>query len=194
MTLILPVCLFYLISLSLSLSLNPSLLSHSSILCYYSHAWLVSGLIWKQGISLLLMGHRDLITTCHHYQLSCLAFSIIFPFCMYHWGLIHTEGLWERTQSHTLKHPLDQNWKPFRLYFFYLFSHFCHFTFSAAKSLESNRLSCLIIENIPRTRRHHVEIKHHVWNGIKTANWIYYYTLQTNVLLTVIVLFDILMG
>lgn len=69
--------------LCLFLSLFHSLISCSSIHCYYSHAWLVSGLIWKQGISLLLMGHRDLITTCHYYQLSCLAFSIIFPFCMY---------------------------------------------------------------------------------------------------------------
>lgn len=87
-------CLSYLVFFfayfSLS-SLHPSLLSCSAILSYYSHAWLVSGLIWKQGISLLLMGHRDLITTCHHYQLSCLAFSIIFLLCMYQWGPIHTE-------------------------------------------------------------------------------------------------------
>lgn len=67
-------------------SIPPWLLPGSSTLCYYSHAWLVSGLIWKQGISLLLMGHRDLITTCHHYQLSCLAFSIIVRLLVYHRG------------------------------------------------------------------------------------------------------------
>lgn len=73
---------------NLALFFYPSLHSCASILCYYSHAWLVSGLIWKQGISLLLMGHRGLITTCHHYRLSRLAFSVIFPCCMYQWNFL----------------------------------------------------------------------------------------------------------
>lgn len=73
---------------NLALFFYPSLHSCASILCYYSHAWLVSGLIWKQGISLLLMGHRGLITTCHHYRLSRLAFSVLFPCCMYQWNFL----------------------------------------------------------------------------------------------------------
>lgn len=52
------------LSPSFFLALYSSLALLSSV--NHSHAWLVFGLIWKQDISLLLMGHRGLITTCHH--------------------------------------------------------------------------------------------------------------------------------
>lgn len=121
---------FFIAQPSLSLSPCPSLPTCPPILCYYSHAWLVSGLIWKQGISLLLMGHRDLITTCHYYQLSCLAFSIISSFCMYQRSFLrlryHIQHFgppeWPAAIAfnHTSEHL--RSWKCFNSFFLYLFS------------------------------------------------------------------------
>lgn len=78
MTLILPVCpLLFFPLLFVTLSFLPPLLSHFHPLLLFP--CLISRWInleaGYQGLS--LMGHRDLITTCHHYQLSCLASSSV---------------------------------------------------------------------------------------------------------------------
>ncbi len=178
---------FFSLLISLSLFLYPSLLSCSSILCYYSHAWLVSGLIWKQGISLLLMGHRDLITTCHHYQLSCLAFSIIFPLCMYQrsfprlWYKRQRFGLPESPAviafNHTLKRLLNWNRLNNSLIFLDLFS-------SLVLPNYWNQIIYLLLDcwKIPQDmwERHCSQESSYLilfpfhivkWNGIKTTNW-----------------------